>query len=98
MACIVISLCLLLGERLAGSQLLRVLSAPSKSTLTLYIAHILIGMGILDTLGMLTEQQTPTTALTSALLFSIACLIYANLWQAKFSRGPLEGLMRKLTG
>ncbi|HCH23630.1 MAG TPA: transporter [Oceanospirillaceae bacterium] len=98
MACIVISLCLMLGERLAASQLLRRLSAPGKQTLTLYIAHILIGMGILDTMGMLAEQQTPTTALTSALLFSIACLIYANLWQAKFSRGPLEGLMRKLTG
>ena len=97
-ASVVISLCLLLGQRLAGSNLLNILSAPGKQTLTLYMAHILVGMGVLEALGLLASPQSPMLALSSAIIFSIICLIYANLWQVKFARGPLEALMRRTTG
>lgn len=97
-ACVVIGLCLLTGEKLANTKTLALLSAPGKQTLTLYLAHILIGMVLLEALGLLDDSQTPMLALCSALLFSLIMLLYANVWQTHFKRGPLEAIMRKLTG
>jgi uncharacterized membrane protein YeiB len=32
------------------------------------------------------------------LFFVVVMLVYANIWQAYYKRGPLEALMRRLTG
>ena len=97
-ASVVIGLCLMLGNKFAQHKWFEVLSAAGKQTLTLYLAHILIGMVVLDSIGLLAAPQTPLMALSAALLFSVIMLLYANVWQAYFKRGPLEALMRKLTG
>ena len=97
-ASVIVGICLMFGDRFANSRMLRLLSAPGKQTLTLYIAHILIGMSILDELGMIGVAQPPALVLAVALSFVAVMLIYANIWQAYFKRGPLEALMRKVTG
>lgn len=97
-ASVIIGLCLWLGNKFAQHKWFALLSAAGKQTLTLYLAHILIGMVVLDSMGLLATPQTPLMALSAALLFSVIMLLYANVWQAYFKRGPLEGLMRKLTG
>ncbi|WP_152545721.1 DUF418 domain-containing protein, partial [Aeromonas hydrophila] len=33
-----------------------------------------------------------------ASLFALAALLFANLWNMRFERGPLEWLMRRLCG
>ncbi|WP_392341861.1 DUF418 domain-containing protein [Phaeobacter sp. BS23] len=68
-----------------------------RQTLTLYIAHILIGMGILEEMNML-EGQTPETAVAAALLFCICATGYAWLWSRFAKTGPIEMVMRKLAG
>ena len=73
------------------------ISITGKQTLTLYIAHIIIGMGIFETLGMI-SNQTSQMAVFSSLLFIIASIIYANIWKKFFNAGPLEWLLRKVTG
>ena len=97
-ASVIVGICLMFGDRFANSRMLRLLGAPGKQTLTLYIAHILIGMSILDELGMIGVAQPPALVLAVALSFVAVMLIYANIWQAYFKRGPLEALMRKVTG
>jgi len=72
--------------------------APAgRQTLTLYIAHIVIGMGTLEALGLI-QDQTVGASVTASLAFCIAAVLYARLWAVKFRRGPIEALMRYLTG
>jgi uncharacterized membrane protein YeiB len=65
-------------------------------SLGIYLAHIVIGLGILDELGML-DGQTLRFALGCSLLFMLFSVVFANLWQLKWQRGPLESLMRRLS-
>ena len=96
-ASLVIGLCLLLAGPLGKWRILPLIVPAGRQTLTLYIAHILVGMGTLETLGML-GGQTTAQAVSAAMLFSLGATIYAYLWSKMFKRGPIEALMRKLAG
>jgi fucose 4-O-acetylase-like acetyltransferase len=74
----VIGLCLLVSGRFEAWGVLKLITPAGRQTLTLYIAHILLGMGTLEALGML-GGQTVATAFSAALLFCLAVTIYAFL-------------------
>ncbi|AUQ76374.1 putative membrane protein (plasmid) [Phaeobacter piscinae] len=96
-AAIVIGGCLLLTPTLQRLGIVQALAPAGRQTLTLYIAHILIGMGILEEMNML-EGQTPETAVAAALLFCICATGYAWLGSRFAKTGPIEMAMRKLAG
>lgn len=96
-ACIVIGMCLLAAETLERIGVLNVLAPAGRQTLTLYIAHILIGMGTLEELDMLGSQSLEAS-LAASIVFCIAATLYAWGWSRKFKRGPVEALMRKVAG
>ena len=85
-----------LGERLPQKT-----TEPFVSTgqlaLTIYLAHVLIGMVILDAFDRLDDQTLGWAALTS-LIFSTAAVAFSWAWRRRFSRGPLEALMRRVAG
>ncbi len=62
--------------------------------LTLYVAHVLVGLGTLEALGRLENQSLPF-AVGAGLVFSILALLCATLWRRRFARGPLEALLRR---
>jgi uncharacterized protein len=68
-----------------------------RMTLTLYLGHILIGMGILEALDMLHGGHDLIFTLGCAVAFLLFGTCFAWLWQKRFKYGPLEMLMRKLT-
>lgn len=92
--------CLRLSALMTDTVILKLLCAPGRQTLTLYFAHIVIGMGVLEALGLLADQHNrfmdARTALGSALMFSVLALLYAVVWSRFFRRGPVEALMRRL--
>ena len=92
----VIGLCLRIGQACANAVWLKPLVATGQMALTLYVAHVIIGMGVLEAMGRL-EDQSLTFALTSAVVFCAAAVAFSTLWLKKFSRGPLEVLLRKLS-
>ncbi|WP_145171283.1 DUF418 domain-containing protein [Gimesia aquarii] len=96
-ACTVIGFCLLVESSLKRAHLLNIFTAAGRQTLTLYIVHIIIGMGTLDALGML-GTQTSQASLLAALAFCVLATIYAVVWMRFFKHGPLELLMRKVAG
>lgn len=96
-ACIVVGICLLISDRLKAMGLLRLLVPSGQQTLTLYIAHILVGMGTLEALGML-GGQTVAQAVGASLMFCFAATGYSLVWARWFKRGPIEAIMRKLAG
>lgn len=101
-ASLVIGLCLLVSPylnrvRLFGSPLLSWFTPAGRQTLTLYLAHVFLGMGVLDAMGLLGGQPVETTFI-AAFVFCLLAVIYARLWSIRFKHGPMEWLMRKVTG
>lgn len=96
-ASLTIGLCLMAEARATTWGVLALIAPAGRQTLTLYIAHIALGMGTLEALGLL-GGQTPAAALLAALLFSAAATLFAFLWARRFKRGPVEALMRRLAG
>jgi len=93
-----ISSCLLIDLKYQSSSILTAFKNMGKMALTFYVAHIIIGMGIIDvlfpnTLGTYSIHFSVLYALT----FSIFCILFAYLWLKKYKSGPLEWLFRKLT-
>ncbi len=95
-ALVVIVSCVSLGLRFGNSKWLQPLVATGQLALTLYVAHVIVGMGTLEALGRL-ENQSLELALGSAGVFCFMAVVFAHLWRKKFRRGPLEALMRMLT-
>ena len=96
-ACTVVGLCLMISRWTDKHGILQALVPAGRQTLTLYIAHILVGMGILESLGMIGGQSIAAAVIAAALFCAVAT-IYALLWARWFRRGPLEALMRTLAG
>lgn len=92
-----IALCLWLGRALPEARWWRVWLPVGRQTLTLYLTHIMLGMGVLEAIGWLQGQDLPEVVLAAS-LFALAALLFANLWNMRFERGPLEWLMRRLCG
>jgi len=95
-ACAVIAACVEIGIRGEKAAWLRPLLATGELALTLYVAHVVVGMGILGALGRL-EDQSLSFALGSAAAFCGAAVLFSTLWRSRFKRGPLEAILRKLT-
>lgn len=95
-ACVVIALATEVGERFGRSPWLEPLVATGQVALTLYVAHVLVGMGTLEALGML-GGQTLATSLGASLLFCVGGVLFAWSWRSRFSRGPVEWVMRGIT-
>lgn len=96
-ASLVTGTCLLLADGLARLGILRLLTPAGRQTLSLYFAHIFIGMGTLEVLGLL-GGQTLQTSVIAAIVFCAASVVYALIWARFFKRGPVEYLMRKMAG
>ena len=95
-ACVVIGLCLCLEPYLRRLGILVIFAKTGRQTLTLYIAHIFIGMGLLQALGKM-ENQSPNAALVAAIMFCALAIMYSSIWSKHFKRGPLEMIMRKFS-
>lgn len=93
-AVIILITCLYLSERYSESNIIRWLCQTGKMSLTLYVAHVIIGMGILESIGLL-ENQTVNFSLLSALIFCIFSVIFSVTWIRFFKIGPLEWVFRK---
>jgi len=96
-AALVIGLCLRGAGALGRLGIIAVLAPAGRQTLTLYIAHILVGMGILEALGLLGGQTLPV-AMMAALAFCAASVVYALAWSRLARHGPIERVMRRLAG
>lgn len=95
-ACAIIAASISLGERYENVAWLRPFVATGQLALTLYVAHVIIGMGILEAIGRL-ENQTLPFSLLASIVFCGVGVVFAHLWRKRFKRGPLEAIMRTLT-
>lgn len=94
----VISACILLAKKYENSFIIDALYKTGQLALTFYVAHVVIGMGMVEVLG---SNQLGTYSIKFsvlyALIFSFGCIVFAVIWRKYFTSGPIEWFMRKLT-
>ena len=95
LAVVIIICCLNFGQKFSGSKLAIWLNQTGQLSLTLYVAHVIIGMATLEAIGKL-ENQTIECSLISTFIFSASGVIFSVLWLKYFKTGPLEWLFRKI--
>lgn len=94
-AVLVIFACIYVTEKAPGQRMLTALVRTGQMALSHYILHVIAGLGLLEALGVLENGSLPFSVAYSIGYFA-AAVGATLLWRRKFSRGPLEALMRKL--
>ncbi|AYQ31950.1 DUF418 domain-containing protein [Runella sp. SP2] len=105
-AFMVITICMVIGEKFSNNKLVLAFQKTGQMTLSHYVIHLTIGMIIMAYLtgkhytGLL-EDEKPTASIyifLYSILFYIISIIFSIFWSRKFKNGPLETLMRKIAG
>jgi uncharacterized membrane protein YeiB len=96
-AVLVISLCILLGKRYVMNKVVVALNNTGQLALTFYVAHVVLGMGIIEVISP-SKMGTYSIefSVSYALVFSLLCIVFANLWLKYKSHGPLEWIMKMI--
>ena len=89
--------CLMLTQKYPDAKWTRPFIATGQLALTLYVAHLVIGRGMLEVLEVL-EHKTLPLAIGSAVIFCICAVIFSHFWRKRYERGTVEWGMRRITG
>lgn len=93
----VLLLCIAVAVRKPGAMWVTALSATGRLSLTLYVAHVIVGMGTLEALGRLGGQSIEFSWL-AAVVFCCSAVVVGVFWLRWFRTGPLEWCFRKIAG
>ena len=94
-ATIVLILSLQLSDKFSDSNIIHWLQQTGKMSLTLYVAHVIIGMGVLEMVGIL-DNQSIAASLLCSFIFCVFSIFTSVFLLRYFKSGPLEWLFRKL--
>jgi uncharacterized membrane protein YeiB len=95
-AIIIILLSITFTQKYSGSYFVKALVLTGQLALTMYIAHVIVGMGLLEVLGFF-ENQSLGFAVLIACIFYTLSVGFSILWRKRMTHGPLELVMRKMT-
>lgn len=97
LAVVIIAFSIYLAERFKESTFMIGMLRLGRLALTMYLAHVIIGMGVV--MEFTGEQVTWNIeySLIHALIFSVLAAVFSYFWLKKRKLGPLEFVMRKLS-
>ena len=94
----IISACILTANKFKNSFIIDALNKTGQLALTFYVAHVIIGMGIVEGLNpSMVGTYSIEFSVIYAVLFSLLCILFAVVWRKYQKFGPLEWVMRKVT-
>lgn len=94
----IISACILMARRFEHSFIIDALNKTGQLALTFYVAHVIIGMGIVEAINpSKMGAYSVEFSVIYALVFSLSCILFAVTWRKYKEQGPLEWMMRKVT-
>lgn len=104
--CLVIVLMLWLGEKYGETRVAQALVSTGQMTLTHYIFSLTLGMLLLtlftgNSMPGNGDEEQPVAALVIlaySIVYFIASVMFSVFWKDKFRHGPMEMLMRKISG
>jgi uncharacterized protein len=94
----IISACIIVAKRFENNKIIDALNKTGQLALTFYVAHVIIGMGIIEAINPAKMgNYSVEFSVVYALVFSLLCILFAVIWRKYKTSGPLEWIMRKLT-
>ena len=94
----IISACILIAKKFEDNIIIDALNKTGQLALTFYVAHVIIGMGIVEVIApSKMGNYTVEFSVIYALGFSLLCVLFAVVWRKYKKQGPLEWLMQKVT-
>lgn len=94
-AVLVIAISIYVTRNFSGNWLINAFVKTGQLTLTHYVSHVFVGIGILVLLKR-SVNQTLGFSLIFSNLFFVGSILFSIIWRKKFKRGPIELIMRKL--
>ncbi|MCI5057768.1 MAG: DUF418 domain-containing protein [Flavobacteriales bacterium] len=99
LAIFVICASVYLSDIFSNTLMVNSLVSYGRLALSNYFFHVIIGMGVLAI--AFNDFETPLSSrfiFWYALAYNLVFIVFSHLWLKKFKRGPIEILMRKITG
>lgn len=97
-AIFIISMSVLIAKKFENNFIIVALTKTGQLALTFYVAHVIIGMGIVEFINP--EKMGKFSiefSIIYAFIFSMFCILFAVIWTKYKNAGPLEWVMRKIT-
>ncbi len=99
LAVFIISLSIYIAEKYSNTLVIKQMVSAGQLALSNYFFHVIIGMlGIQLFFGKLEHAFSIEFTVAYASVFSVVLIVFSHYWRRRFKRGPLEFLMRKITG
>ncbi|WP_299114175.1 DUF418 domain-containing protein [uncultured Winogradskyella sp.] len=93
-----ISVCIIMAKRFEKNIIIKALTETGQLALTFYVAHVIIGMGIIEVINSSKIGKFSIEfSVAYALGFSLFCILFAIIWRNYKKLGPLEWIIRKVT-
>lgn len=93
-----ISGCILVANNYEKNFIIDALNKTGQLALTFYVAHVVLGMGVMEGIGTKKlGEYSINFSVIYALAFSLGCILFAVLWLRFKKSGPLEWIIRKVT-
>jgi uncharacterized protein len=93
-ALVVISLSMMLADRFGNARWMKPHIAAGQTTLSLYVAHIIVGTLFLRAIEI-HEMDLLFFPIWGTIVFYTSALLFSYYWTKRFRRGPLELVMRR---
>lgn len=97
LAVAIVAACVSVSRLPAMDRWLVPVAGMGRLSLTWYVLHVLLGMGLIESVSGL-NQLSAGVVLACSLLFVLLAMLGSMLWLTRFSTGPLEELFRRLSG
>ncbi len=93
------SACIIIARQYENNRIIDALKKTGQLALTFYVAHVIIGMGVVEVIDPAKMgNYSVEFSVIYALVFSLLCVVFAVIWRKYKTSGPLEWVMREITG
>lgn len=65
-------------------------------SLTFYFLHVILGMGVMEELGLLTTSHSIESVMILTAGYCLFCLVFTKVWLRQFNTGPFEWMFKNL--
>lgn len=101
---VILVVCIVLGERLAGTRFLNAMVKTGQMTLTHYISHVTLGIiafylvfeGRFPSEWIKGKVFSPWVILLFSMSYFLLSVGFSVIWSRKFKQGPFEWLLRRI--
>ncbi|MGK0308077.1 MAG: hypothetical protein ACI8RP_001035 [Urechidicola sp.] len=99
LAVFIISISIYMSTKLSHTLFIKQMVSTGQLSLSNYFFHVIIGMLTIKLFfNKLESTFSIEFTVVYAIVFSVVIIFFSHIWRMNFKKGPLEYIMRKITG